>query len=96
MNESKWREALKLSRFTQETSEMHAKVLPILDYVARLEPHSSKELTLGDALVLQDSDLRADSLEESLPLATLKGLSKSFLDGYFMVPKVLGDEGGAE
>lgn len=94
MNEVLWREALKLSRFKEDSKEVHAKVLPVIDYVIRLESYQEGAPTLKESLILSEGQLREDKVRGSLSPSILKTLSHSFVDNYFSVPKVLEGEGG--
>lgn len=94
MNEALWQEALKLSRFKQDSKEVHAKVLPIMDYVIRLESYQEGNSILQESYVLEEDQLREDKVGQSLSPSILKTLSSSFVDNYFSVPKVIDEEGG--
>lgn len=95
MNEKKWQVALKLSRFNSETQAAHAKVMPVLDYVTRLEQYmGDAKIVHTEDYILTQADLREDSIGISLSPILLKKMSQSFMDGYFAVPKVL-EEGEA-
>ena len=70
-------------------------------YLSRLSPESTDMKTLKrqvDEIVSYDAypstqaeKLRGDDIVEGLDIPDVKNVSENFMDGYFQVPKVLGE-----
>ncbi len=61
-------------------------------YLSRLSPESTDLTTLYDAYPSTQAEaLREDSVVAGLDIPDVKKVTENFMDGYFQVPKVLGE-----
>ena len=85
---------LYLSRLSPESTDMETLKKQVDDIVGYFEilakyddsenPYDAYPTTTADAL-------RGDTIVEGLEMPDVKKVSKAFMDGYFQVPKVLGE-----
>lgn len=93
MDKKKWDLALKLSFFNpEEKKEIENKIFSLLDYTSRLKDYELVD-HVKESFILKEVNLRKDESGASLSNKDLKTLSKSFIDGYFSVPKVVNSQG---
>ena len=83
-----------LSRLSPESTNMNilkAQVDQIVEYFDVLSEYDDNENPY-DAYPTTTADaLRGDTIVEGLDMPDVKKVSKDFMDGYFQVPKVLGE-----
>ena len=84
----------------KQHKEIDAETLENLLYLSRLSPESTNMETLKkqvDDIVgyfdpsTEAEKLRDDTVVQGLEISDVKKVSKDFMDGYFQVPKVLGE-----
>jgi aspartyl-tRNA(Asn)/glutamyl-tRNA(Gln) amidotransferase subunit C len=85
---------LYLSRLSPESMNLtilRAQVEEIVGYFDILSAYDDSENPYDAYPATQAEALRSDSIVKSLEISDLKRVSGEFLDGYFQVPKVLGE-----
>ena len=84
-----------LSRFSvdgAERKEFASQVDSVLDYFKILERFSPGPAGVSAEGARDVSSLRKDVKEAGLSTPEVKSFATNFLDGYFAVPRILGDE----
>ncbi|MBE6344981.1 MAG: Asp-tRNA(Asn)/Glu-tRNA(Gln) amidotransferase subunit GatC [Spirochaetaceae bacterium] len=85
---------LYLSRLSPESNNLQIlkdQVDQILGYFDILSEYTDKENPYDAYPSTVSENLRDDSVVKGLDIPDVKKMSKEFLDGYFQVPKVLGE-----
>lgn len=85
---------LYLSRLSPESTNMQTlknQVSDIVGYFEILSKYDDSENPYDAYPKTQADCLRNDEIEKGLEITDVKKVSKDFMDGYFQVPKVLGE-----
>ena len=94
VDESTLEKLLYLSRLSPESTDMATlkkQVDEIVGYFDILSKYDDSENPYDAYPSTQVEKLREDTVAESLEISDVKKVSKDFMDGYFQVPKVLGE-----
>lgn len=94
INEKTLENLLYLSRLSAEstnTETLKKQVDDIVGYFNILSKYDDSENPYDAYPSTQVEKLREDTVAESLEISDVKKVSKDFMDGYFQVPKVLGE-----
>lgn len=85
---------LYLSRLSPESTDMKTlkrQVDEIVSYFEILSKYDDSENPYDAYPSTQAEKLRGDDIVEGLDIPDVKNVSENFMDGYFQVPKVLGE-----
>ena len=85
---------LYLSRLSPESTDMATlkkQVDDIVGYFDILSKYDDSENPYDAYPSTQADKLRGDTVVDGLAMPDVKKISKDFMDGYFQVPKVIGD-----
>ncbi len=85
---------LYLSRLSPESTNMETlkkQVDDIVGYFEILSKYDDSENPYDAYPTTKADALRGDDIVEGLEIADVKKVSENFMDGYFQVPKVLGE-----
>ena len=94
VDESTLEKLLYLSRLSPESTDMATlkkQVDEIVGYFDILSKYDDSENPYDAYPSTEVEKLRDDSVVEGLDIPDVKAISKNFMDGYFQVPKVLGE-----
>ena len=94
VDESTLEKLLYLSRLSPESTDMATlkkQVDEIVGYFDILSKYDDSENPYDAYPSTQADKLRADEVVPGLDISDVKKVTKDFMDGYFQVPKVLGE-----
>ena len=94
VNEETLENLLYLSRLSPESTNMETlkkQVDDIVGYFEILSKYDDSENPYDAYPKTQADKLRGDTVVDGLEISDVKKVSENFMDGYFQVPKVLGE-----
>ncbi len=86
----------KLKVSGEEKENFRKQIEEILSYFKVLTSVDTENVESAAGEGVSIEDLRVDEIKDSFPLAIIKTFAADFQDGYFPVPRILGDGSGGE
>lgn len=81
----------RLSSASTDIATLKKQVAQIVSYFEILSKFDDSENPYDAYPSTVAEDLRSDKITQGLPISDTKHISENFMDGYFQVPKVLGE-----
>lgn len=81
----------RLSPASSDIATLKKQVAQIVSYFEILSKYDDSENPYDAYPATVAEELRSDKIVEGLPISDTKHISENFMDGYFQVPKVLGE-----